>query len=113
MAALKFYSKPTCSTCRNAKSWLRAQGAEFEEIDLNQGLKVEQLDRLIGRRDYRAFLNSRNQLYRERKMKDNPPSRTEALELMAQHPNLIKRPILVKGGEIVLGFQEDEMKRLL
>jgi arsenate reductase/regulatory protein spx len=85
----------------------------LEEVDLNKGLTVEQLDRLIGKRDYRAFLNSRNELYRERKMKDNPPPRAEALELMAGNPNLIKRPILVKGGEIVLGFQEEEMRRLL
>jgi arsenate reductase len=76
-------------------------------------LTVEQLDRLIGKRDYRAFLNSRNELYRERGMKENPPPREEALALMAAHPNLIKRPILVKGGEIVLGFQEEEMRRLL
>jgi arsenate reductase (glutaredoxin) len=74
---------------------------------------VEQLDRLICSRDYRAFLNSRNELYRERGMKENPPSRAEALELMAAHPNLIKRPILVKGGEIIVGFQEEEMRRLL
>lgn len=46
-------------------------------------------------------------------MREKPPSRAEALELMAAHPNLIKRPILVKGGEIVLGFQQDEMQRLL
>ena len=46
-------------------------------------------------------------------MKENPPSHAEALELMAAHPNLIKRPILVKGGDIVLGFQEDEMRGLL
>ena len=46
-------------------------------------------------------------------MKENPPSRAEALELMAAHPNLIKRPILVKGGEIVLGFQEEAMRGLL
>jgi arsenate reductase-like glutaredoxin family protein len=71
------------------------------------------LDRLIGERDYRSFLNSRNELYRERKMKDNPPSRAEALKLMAAHPNLIKRPILVKRGEIVLGFQEAEIERML
>ena len=71
------------------------------------------MDRLIGRRDYRSFLNSRNELYRVRRMKENPPSRAEALELMAAHPNLIKRPILVKGGEIALGFQEAEMQRML
>ena len=113
MSALKFYLKPNCSTCRTAKSWLRAQGGAFEEVDLNKGLSVEQLDRLIGSRDHRPFLNSRNELYRERRMKDNPPSRAEALELMAAHPNLIKRPILVKGDEIVLGFLEEQMRGLL
>lgn len=74
---------------------------------------MEQLDRLIGARDYRPFLNSRNELYRERKMKEAPPSRAEALQLMAANPNLIKRPILVKGDEMVLGFQEEEMRGLL
>ena len=74
---------------------------------------MEQLDRLIGKRDYRAFLNSRNELYRERKMKESPPTREEAVALMAGNPNLIKRPILVKGDEIVLGFQVEEMRGLL
>lgn len=64
------------------------------------------LDRLIGKRDYRLFLNPRNELYRERGMKDNPPSRDEALRLMSENPNLIKRPILVKGGQILLGYDE-------
>ncbi len=82
---------------------LREKGVQFEEIDLNKGLTVEALDQLIGSRDYREFLNSRNELYRERKMKESPPSRSEALELMSQHPNLIKRPILVDGRRIVLG----------
>jgi len=82
-------------------------------VDLNQGLSVHELDQLIGKRDYRLFLNSRNELYRERGMKDNPPSRLEALRLMSENPNLIKRPILVKGREIVLGFDEPALGGLL
>ena len=82
---------------------LREKGAEFEEVDLNKGLSIEELDRLIGKRDYRLFLNSRNELYRDRGMKENPPPRDEALRLMSEHPNLIKRPILVKGSQILLG----------
>ena len=74
---------------------------------------MEELDRLIGKRDYLPFLNSRNELFRERNMKENPPPREEALRLMAAHPNLIKRPILVKGSQIVLGFQEEDMRGLL
>ena len=46
-------------------------------------------------------------------MKEKPPSRQEALALMSANPNLIKRPILVKGDKIVLGFQEDEIRGLL
>jgi arsenate reductase-like glutaredoxin family protein len=47
-------------------------------------------------------------------MKENPPPREEALRLMSEHPNLIKRPILVKEGQIVLGFDEpDQLDRFL
>ena len=74
---------------------------------------MAQLDGLIGTRDYRAFLNTRNELYRERQMKDHPPARQEALELMAAHPNLIKRPILRRGARMVVGFDPDEMGGLL
>ena len=68
---------------------------------------------MIGDRDYRTFLNPRNELYRERNMKDSVPSRAEAIRLMSQHPNLIKRPILVKGKQILLGFNPDEMGKAL
>jgi arsenate reductase-like glutaredoxin family protein len=92
---------------------LREKGAQFEEVDLNRGLTVAQLEQLIGKRDYREFLNSRNELYRERGMKDNPPPRGEALRLMSENPNLIKRPILVKGREMVLGFDEEALSGLM
>src|SRR5580658_6236655 len=101
---LQLYLKPNCSSCRKVKSLLRGQSVAFEEVDLNRGLSEAQLDTLIGARDYRLFLNTRNQLYRERGMKQNPPSRAEALHLMSQHPNLIKRPILVDGESVKWGM---------
>ena len=73
----------------------------------------KELNALIGDRDYKMFLNTRNELYREMNMKDAPPSRAEAIGLMAKHPNLIKRPILVKGKQILLGFNPDEMRKAL
>lgn len=45
-------------------------------------------------------------------MKANPPSRAEAISLMAAHPNLIKRPLLVKGGKILFGFDEAEWSQI-
>ena len=46
-------------------------------------------------------------------MKENPPSRAEALALMAANPNLIRRPILLKGKEMVLGWDEAGLAALL
>jgi Spx/MgsR family transcriptional regulator len=110
---MKLYLKPTCSTCRNARKFLREAGAQFEEIDLNRGLTGAEIDALIGERDYKTFLNTRNELYREKKMKQSPPSRAEAIALMSKHPNLIKRPVLVKGKQILLGFNPEEMRKAL
>ena len=69
-----------------------------------------ELDKLIGKRDYLSFLNPRNELYRERGMREKPPSRAEALKLMAANPNLIKRPILVKGRSMLLGFEKEDWR---
>lgn len=71
------------------------------------------MNALIGDRDYKLFLNTRNELYREKNMKTSPPSRKEAIRLMSQHPNLIRRPILVRGGEMVLGWDAEAMRKLL
>ena len=109
---MKFYQKPACTTCRKAKKWLVENSIKVAEIDLNQGLSEAELDALIGKRDYIKFLNFRNELYRERKMKTNPPPRAEAIRLMSQHPNLIRRPILTHGSKIALGFDENEFRDL-
>jgi Spx/MgsR family transcriptional regulator len=109
---VKFYEKPTCTSCRKARALLEGKGVAMKRIDLNQGLSVEELDRLIGDRDYKLFLNTRNVLYRERDMKRNPPNRAQALRLMSENPNLIKRPVTVVGRRIILGFAADELAAL-
>jgi arsenate reductase-like glutaredoxin family protein len=58
-------------------------------------------------------LNARNEMYRARKMKEHPPSRAEAIKLMAKEPNLIRRPVVILGKHIVLGFDEEAYQKLL
>ena len=85
----------------------------FDSWDLDkQRLSEAELDKLIGERDYKQFLNSRNELFRKKKMKEHPPSRAEAIKLMAKEPNLIRRPLLVRGGQIVFGFDEEVYRKL-
>lgn len=86
----------------------------MEERDLGTSpLSLAELEQLIGSRDPREFLNTRNELYRERKMKENLPGRREALALMSEHPNLIRRPILMVGEKLAIGFDENVWKEML
>jgi arsenate reductase len=111
---IKFLQKPTCTTCRKAKAFLEKLGGELELRNLDtERLSEAELDKLIGNRDHRAFLNTRNELYRTRKMKDNPPGRADAIKLMAKNSNLIRRPIVIRGAEIVLGHDEGAFRDLV
>ena len=91
-----------------------AKKVELEERDLAKDpLTADELDALIGKRNHLDFLNARNELYRKLRMKENPPSRAQALKWMSKEPNLIRRPIVVRGGEIALGFDETALAKLL
>jgi arsenate reductase len=111
---VKFLQKPTCTTCRKAKVFLERLGVELELRNLDtERLNETELDKLMGKQDHRKFLNTRNELYRSRRMKDKPPGRAEAIKLMAKNPNLIRRPVVIRGEEIVLGHDEDAFRKMV
>jgi|SRR5580704_204395 Spx/MgsR family transcriptional regulator len=108
-----FLHKPNCTTCRKAKKFMEEQGFHLDFRDLDkEKLSASEIEELIGNHDYRDFLNTRNELYRKAKMKLNPPSRKEAVRLMSQQPNLIRRPVILAGGRLVLGFDEKGIAKL-
>jgi arsenate reductase len=109
----RFLHKPTCSTCRKARDFMEKRGFQLYFRDLaTERLSAAELEKLIGERNYTEFLNTRSALYHQKKMKENPPSRREAIRLMAKEPNLIRRPVVVAGGRVVVGFDEKGMARL-
>ncbi len=109
----RFLHKPNCTTCRKARSFMEKRGFQLYFRDLaKERLSSAELEKLIGNRDYTEFLNSRNELFRRRKMRENPPSRKDAIRMMAKEPNLIRRPVVVAGGRVVLGFDEEGIARL-
>src|SRR5208282_566725 len=108
-----FMQKPSCTTCRKAKKFMERRGFQLYFRDLaKERLSAAELEKLIGRRDYTDFLNTHNETFRKKKMKDNPPSRREAIKMMAKEPNLIRRPVVVAGGRVVVGFDENGLARL-
>jgi arsenate reductase-like glutaredoxin family protein len=93
---------------------LRDLGAQLHERDLGkEPLSEAELQALIGDAETTAFLNTRSVSYRAHGFKGKPPTKAQAITLMAQDPNLIKRPITVMGRIKVLGFDAAKLRQLL
>jgi Spx/MgsR family transcriptional regulator len=93
---------------------LQAKKVDFEEREYGKHPFTEtELRQLIGDSPIEPFLNTRTPLYREMNMKQKPPSKDEAIKLMLKDPNLLKRPVIIKGKKKLTGFDEAEVKQLL
>ena len=87
---------------------------DFEEREYGKHPFTEkELLEIIGGDPIEPFLNTRTPLYRERNMKLKPPSKDEAIKLMLKDPNLLKRPVIIKGKQKLTGFNEIALKKLL
>ncbi len=99
------YAKNSCGTCKQAIEWLEQRGVKLEIRDIiNTPPTKEFLLQHIDPEDVGEYLNPRSPIYRERFMNDKPPSREEAIRFMRIDPNLIKRPVLIQGDQVVFGF---------
>jgi Spx/MgsR family transcriptional regulator len=109
---VNFLQKSTCATCRKARRFLENRGVHIHYRDLvKERLSPSELEKLIGKHDHEDFLNPRSEVFRKKKMKDKPPSRRDAIKLMARNPDLIRRPVIVAGGRVVVGYDENGMIR--
>lgn len=93
---------------------MQAKKIAFDEREYGKNpFTAKELAEMIGDGPIEKFLNSRTQLYREKNMKQKPPSKEEAIKLMLKDPNLLKRPVIIKGNKKLTGFNEAELKELL
>jgi arsenate reductase-like glutaredoxin family protein len=87
---------------------------ELDERDYaKQPLSAAELRELFKGRDPRDFLNPKSPAFKAMKLAGKTLTATQALALMAKEPNLIKRPLVVAGGEIVAGFDRERLRSLL
>jgi arsenate reductase-like glutaredoxin family protein len=93
---------------------LHVKNIELEEREYGKNPLTEtELREIIGDEPIENFLNTRTPLYRERNMKQKPPSKDEAIRLMLKDANLLKRPVIIKGKKRLTGFNEAQVKALL
>ena len=113
-----FICYPKCTTCQKAQKWLDGKGLTYELRDIKtDNLTFEELSDLYRKSGLplKRFFNTSGLLYRSLELKDKLPtmSEEEQLRLLATDGMLVKRPILVNGDKVLVGFKESEWEMRL
>ena len=112
---IQFYGIPNCDTVKKARRWLDAQGVEYAFHDYKkEGADAGRLASWSDAAGWEVLLNKRGTTYR--KLSDEEKAdidRARAIDLMVQHPSLIKRPVVEYDGGILVGFGEAEWAQAL
>lgn len=106
MSTLVVYGIASCDACRKARQTLERQGQALRFHDFRaDGLDPALLERMESALGWENLLNRRSTTWRELpEPKHTPLDRTRALELMLEHPTLIKRPVIEDAGKFHLGL---------
>lgn len=107
-----------CGTCQKAKKYLVENHLIFDDREITEDpLSLEELIEIQRKSglSIKRLLNTSGGVYREldMKVKVTVLKNEEILQLLADHPMLVKRPFLIRGEDVLVGFKESEWDALL
>lgn len=106
---IKVYCYSKCSTCKKALNWLDENKIEYELIDIKtNNPDYDTLKNIIDNSgiEIRKFFNTSGILYREMNLSSRIPdmNKEEMLHILSSDGMLVKRPLLIRGNDVLLGF---------
>lgn len=113
-----FVNYPKCTTCKKAKAFLDSLCIDYQDRNIKeQNPTAKELDCWITSSglDIKRFFNTSGLLYRSLELKDklDSMSREEKISLLASDGMLVRRPILIDGDMVLVGFNEKEWEQKL
>ena len=104
--AKTLYWKSTCTSCRDARKALRAADIAFVDVDYAKApLDAATVLALVtAAGSVAVVLNTRHEIAKQRGWKTVPPPAAEFAAAVTQEPNLLRRPLLLEGKTVLIGF---------
>ena len=115
MAEVTVYEKSTCTTCKNLATLLAERGIDFDRVEYHvEGLSEEQIRGLLAKAGVgpREVLRAREPLVAELGLEDPGIADDELIARMAEHPQLVQRPIVERGERAVLARPPERVLEL-
>ena len=116
-AEITVYEKRTCSTCKQLAELLAERGVDFDRVEYHvEGLPADKLRELLRKSGLRPadLLRRREPLVAELRLDgEQLPPDDELIRLMAEHPQIVQRPIVERGDRAVLARPVEKVLELL
>lgn len=111
---LTVYGIKNCDIVRKALKWLDAEGIAYAFHDLRtDGLTAEMAARWVDALGWESALNRRSTTWRQLPDADKETlDSVKAVELLVQHPTLVKRPVFEGKDFVVNGFTDAARAKL-
>ena len=115
MAEVTVYEKRTCTTCRQLAELLDARGIAFDRVDFHvEPLAEDELRALVAMTGApaRDLFRTREAVYASLGLGEREIGDDEAIALMAEHPQLLQRPVVARGERAVLARPVERVEEL-
>lgn len=112
---ITIYHNPRCSKSREGLQLLENSGAEFTKVlYMDNPLSAAEIKELLKKLNIPAIeLVRKNEAIWKENFKGKDMSEDEIIQAMANHPNLIERPIVVNGNQAVIGRPTEKIHEIL
>ena len=110
---MRLYGIKTCGSVRKAIKFFKDNGVEFEFVNIKkEPVSKEKIEEWLKKVSIDKLFNSKGTKYRTLKLKELQLDDKGKKEWLAKENLLIKRPVIEYKGDVIVGFDEDEYKRI-
>ncbi|GEK06278.1 Spx/MgsR family RNA polymerase-binding regulatory protein [Schleiferilactobacillus harbinensis] len=110
------FISPSCTSCRKARAWLQQHNIPFVERNIftDPLNKAEIMNILRMTEDgTEEIISTRSKVFQELGINLDDLTIDALLDLVQQHPGLLRRPIILDDKRLQVGYNEDEIRRFL
>lgn len=116
MTDITIYHKPTCSTCRNVIKLVEESGKPFTAINYyEKPFSKSALKGLLKKAGLKSsdIIRKKEDIYKQLNLHQSQFTDDELLDIMIKHPDLIQRPLVQKGDQVILARPPETVKQIL
>ena len=115
-AHITVYGIPNCDSVKKARTWLTDHGVDYTFHDFKkQGVPAEAIDQWLTAVDWEVLVNRKGTTWRklDAAVQSRVQDQASAKALMLEHASVIKRPVVVKGKDVIVGVNPEGWTNVL